>query len=286
LDGPAADLAVDWIVAVVRDGAAVLASGHGSHPVSVGDAVLVVPGTVVGIEPVGSVSFSVVALDGDWLDQVVFWHRRGTVTPVQHRHWSLPVWREPPVRHGSVRPDHAAVLARWLDELVRLTHPATTSPVGLVRVQALTLAILDALTVSLRLGGGFGPWSDGASRSRRGVVALRPELRAAWEALRAHPARRWTLGQLAAEAHLSPSQFGRLFVGAFGRPPIQYLKTVRVQLLANLVRTTTEPVADCARLAGWMDAAYASRQFRQVTGMSPVRYRALPVPGLGFTRPR
>jgi AraC-like DNA-binding protein len=131
------------------------------------------------------------------------------------------------------------------------------------------------------------PWiTTDAMAARVSAVPLRPELRSAWEALRSQPGQRWTLDQLASEAHLSRSQFGRLFVRAFGKPPLVYLRQIRVQALAHMLRTTTDPVAECARAVGWPNPSYAAKQFRRVTGMSPTQYRALPMPGQGFTRDR
>lgn len=93
--------------------------------------------------------------------------------------------------------------------------------------------------------------------------------------LRGELARRWTVNELAAAVHLSPSQLGRVFTRVFGKPPIAYLTMLRVERMAHLLRTTNMSVSVIAKEVGWDDADFASRQFRRNIGAPPTRYRAM-----------
>ncbi|KID28369.1 Helix-turn-helix domain [Prauserella sp. Am3] len=70
--------------------------------------------------------------------------------------------------------------------------------------------------------------------------------------MRADIAHRWTLAELAAEVHLSPSQLGRVFTAAFGKSPIAYLTMLRVEKMVSLLRTTDASVSVIAEKVGWV----------------------------------
>ena len=95
------------------------------------------------------------------------------------------------------------------------------------------------------------------------------------ELLRAAPAQRWTLGDLAEAVHLSSSQLGRVFVDAYGKTPMTYLVTVRAERLARLLRETDLPIEAAMRDVGWHNRGHAARLFRQAVGVTPTRYREL-----------
>ena len=52
--------------------------------------------------------------------------------------------------------------------------------------------------------------------------------------LRENPEHQWTLAELSAAAHLSPSQLGRMFVSAFRKTPISYLAMLRVEVTSQV----------------------------------------------------
>jgi AraC-like DNA-binding protein len=53
-----------------------------------------------------------------------------------------------------------------------------------------------------------------------------------------------------------------------------YLERRRLELATNLLRRDDLAVGDVGAMAGWTDANYFSRCFRQHFGMTPSRYRA------------
>ena len=83
----------------------------------------------------------------------------------------------------------------------------------------------------------------------------------------------WTLSSLAAEVHLSRSQLVRVFDATVGMSPMAYLRQMRVERMARLLRSSDLSIAAAARAVGWTDANYASRCFRTYCGVSPTAFR-------------
>lgn len=88
------------------------------------------------------------------------------------------------------------------------------------------------------------------------------------------PTESWTLTTLAARVHVEPTYFVRLFHNVVGLSPMAYLIRRRLELATNLLRRDELAVGDVGSMAGWDDANYFSRCFRQHFGMTPSRYRA------------
>ena len=98
---------------------------------------------------------------------------------------------------------------------------------------------------------------------------------------------------LAAIAHLSPSQFGRVFRSVFGETPHRYLQRRRVERAMTLLRQTDRPVTDIAWDVGFASLGTFSRTFATIVGCSPSEFRArhdvVHVPSCfiaAWTRPR
>lgn len=98
---------------------------------------------------------------------------------------------------------------------------------------------------------------------------------------------------LAAIAHLSPSQFGRVFKDVYGETPHHYLQRRRVERAMTLLRQTGRPVTDIAWDVGFASLGTFSRTFSNIVGLSPSEYRAqhapVAVPSCfiaAWTRPR
>ena len=98
---------------------------------------------------------------------------------------------------------------------------------------------------------------------------------------------------LAAIAHLSVSQFGRVFKEVYGETPHRYLQRRRVERAMTLLRQTDRPVTDVAWDVGFASLGTFSRTFSNVVGCSPSEFRAghspVAVPSCfiaAWTRPR
>lgn len=92
--------------------------------------------------------------------------------------------------------------------------------------------------------------------------------------LRQNVGERISIADLAAIAGLSASHFSALFRKSSGASVLQYQTRLRMARARELLDTTDRPVGVIARMAGYPDAYYFSRQFRHVHGISPSDYRA------------
>ncbi|MFG2616941.1 AraC family transcriptional regulator [Streptomyces sp. NPDC048507] len=82
--------------------------------------------------------------------------------------------------------------------------------------------------------------------------------------------------------HAHPAHLVRVFSGAFGMAPHQYLTSRRVDLARKLLLTGM-PVRTVAAAAGFYDQSHFNRHFKRVLGTSPGRYARSGHPG---SRPR
>ena len=78
---------------------------------------------------------------------------------------------------------------------------------------------------------------------------------------------------LAAIAHLSASQFGRVFKDVYGETPHRYLQRRRVERAMTLLRQTDRPITDIAWDVGFASLGTFSRVFREIVGEPPSAYR-------------
>ena len=83
---------------------------------------------------------------------------------------------------------------------------------------------------------------------------------------------------LAAIAHLSASQFGRVFKSVYGETPHRYLQRRRVERAMTLLRQTDRPVTDIAWDVGFASLGTFSRTFAVIVGCSPSEFRAQHAP--------
>lgn len=88
-----------------------------------------------------------------------------------------------------------------------------------------------------------------------------------------HFRRQVSLPEIAAEAHLSPRHFSRLFRRQYAMSPMHYLLTLRIRHACDLLRQSNLGISEVAWQSGFEDSNYFSRQFRQITGVAPRDYR-------------
>ena len=107
---------------------------------------------------------------------------------------------------------------------------------------------------------------------------VNPELRQRLYALRAelfaHLERNWTIEQMAAQLHLSPSRFFAVYKALFGTSPANDLIHARIDAARTALAGTGLSVTRLAEQLGYANVTHFSRQFRQQTGISPRAYRA------------
>jgi AraC-like DNA-binding protein len=87
---------------------------------------------------------------------------------------------------------------------------------------------------------------------------------------------RITLPELARHSDVSASHLSALFRRKVGYPPMDYFSRLKIQRACRLLDSTTAPVKKIGAQVGYPDPYYFSRLFRQIMGMSPRSYRAIP----------
>lgn len=81
--------------------------------------------------------------------------------------------------------------------------------------------------------------------------------------------------ELAELAGLSSAQFERRMKKIFQLSAGQFIMKTRIDVAANRLVTSDVPIAEIAQVCGFCDQSALSRQFRQLTGLSPRQYRQL-----------
>ena len=97
--------------------------------------------------------------------------------------------------------------------------------------------------------------------------------RAIWS-LHQEPARKWTIEELAAGSGTSRTVLAERFNQLVGKPPIEYLTAWRIQLAAERLRSSRDPLARIAEQVGYESEAAFSRAFKREIGVSPGAWRA------------
>ena len=72
---------------------------------------------------------------------------------------------------------------------------------------------------------------------------------------------------------LSEAHFCRFFKSAVGKSCTEYINRYRIEKATVLLSNTCEPVSVVASLVGFDDMNYFSRVFKQIKGISPIKYR-------------
>ncbi|WP_208605954.1 helix-turn-helix domain-containing protein [Streptomyces albus] len=277
---PIAPTAFDFVrVTVVRSGSAILLSEFGQKPVNIGDVALFGANTLCGIEPENHITMTAIYLDADYVVDQVFWQHVGILRDRQDAREFVETAYTEPAQILRLGEDRAGMLMPWLDELVALS--VQSRPVDtFYRTQALWFSVAHVIapfvrTSPVRTSSTERTSTWPAAPRHRQFAPLRVEAQRVAELLRADPARRWSVTELARAVHLSKSQLGRVFVEAYGKSPIAYLTMLRTERMAALLRTTDTPIARIAHDVGWADPDFASRQFRRSVGITPSHYRTL-----------
>ena len=78
---------------------------------------------------------------------------------------------------------------------------------------------------------------------------------------------------LAAEAGVHPAHLSRAFHRRFGSTLLAYIRRARVRAAADLLRGSGLTLADVATGTGFADQSHLTRVFKEVTGVTPGRYR-------------
>jgi AraC-like DNA-binding protein len=100
-----------------------------------------------------------------------------------------------------------------------------------------------------------------------------PLVGAALAQLHEDPGRPWTLEEIAGEVGASRSLISERFSQTVGMSPIRYLTAWRMELAAQLLAESDDPIADIAARIGYESEASFSRAFKRHTGEPPTAWR-------------
>ncbi len=82
------------------------------------------------------------------------------------------------------------------------------------------------------------------------------------------------VAELAASIPMSPFHFARAFKVSMGVPPHRFILLQRVARAKALLEHGDEPIASIAERVGFKTASHFTSVFRQLSGLTPARYRA------------
>ena len=82
-----------------------------------------------------------------------------------------------------------------------------------------------------------------------------------------------SLAELVAVAQMSPAHFARLFKGATGQTPHQYVLRCRMERAKHLLTETTLPLHEIGARVGYADHSHFTALFRQYVAITPKAYR-------------
>ena len=94
------------------------------------------------------------------------------------------------------------------------------------------------------------------------------------EYINEHLSQEIKLADLAALLGISQFHFSHLFKQSLGTAPYQYLLQQRVERAKQLLKQTDQSIIDIAFSCGFNSHSHLSKQFRQLTGITPRAYRA------------
>jgi AraC-like DNA-binding protein len=113
------------------------------------------------------------------------------------------------------------------------------------------------------------------------LAALRdPVLGPALALLHSSPERKWTVADLAVNAHVSRSLLDERFRHVLGRSPIRYLTEWRMHVAEGLLESESS-VLSVARRVGYDSEEAFSRAFKRAHGLSPSHWRKARTTGGG-----
>jgi AraC family L-rhamnose operon transcriptional activator RhaR len=247
-------------VAVVLAGEGVHQSLAGRQQLRVGDVLLLRPGVWHGYEECRDLDLYNCCFSADLMQRELAWTREDPLL-------GYLLWTGP---HSAQR---RGILT------TRLEPPALSECLGYLS----GLQDLGDAPVNLHRGEIVGWLSlflgclaravldDGAVRA---VGQTHPAVLEAMRMMEAEPARQWTLSELASDLHLAPGYLVRLFKSTTGLPPMAFLSRHRVELAADRLLHTDQPISRIGESVGWPDQNYFARRFKSHYGLSASTYRA------------
>jgi AraC-like DNA-binding protein len=172
----------------------------------------------------------------------------------------------PPILKINIRNDAAG---RWLENSIRFSvEEADAARAGGEAVMTKLSEVLFVETLR-RYIAELPPAQTGWLAGARN-----PEVGKALALLHRHPARPWTIADLAQEVGLSRSVLAERFRHYLGEPPMSYLTRWRLQLGAQMLKSSSRSVAEIAADVGYESEAAFNRAFKRDHRVPPARFRS------------
>ncbi len=90
------------------------------------------------------------------------------------------------------------------------------------------------------------------------------------------PTGKFNLTELSRSVHSSPENLCRLFQKTLHLGPLEYVKMLRLDRAANLLRRSSQSLKEVAAQTGFYDSFHLSKSFKKVYGLSPKDFKASP----------
>lgn len=100
-----------------------------------------------------------------------------------------------------------------------------------------------------------------------------PNIGKALQLIHAHPARDWTLEELARESGMSRAILAERFAKCVGETPMRYLAKWRMQLAAHALKQPGATIEAVAEKVGYQSEAAFNRAFKSIVGVPPGTWR-------------
>lgn len=113
------------------------------------------------------------------------------------------------------------------------------------------------------------------SRQRRSLVARQPPrwLKEARDLLHDNFSESLSLGAIAKEVEIHPVHLSREFRRFFHYSIGEYVRKLRIQFACNQIASSDRPFFEIAAAAGFADHGHFTRNFKRLTGLTPLQYR-------------
>ena len=175
---------------------------------------------------------------------------------------------------------HGREALRLAREILDSAGPVLTPDAG--QLDRLAGACLSVLTTprptqgeaSAAAYGAMAALHDAAFAGGEAEAALPPALARVVSFVEAHLAEPLAVDHLAAVAGMSRAHFVRVFTGAIGVPPSDFVEGRRLERIERLLLATEMKVGEIATATGFADGNYLAKVFRRRRGMTPLAFRA------------
>ncbi|MCO8269946.1 AraC family transcriptional regulator [Actinoplanes sp. TRM 88003] len=248
-------------IAVVMSGSGVHHSLAGRQELQVGDAILLRPGVWHGYENCRHLDLYNCCFSTELLQRELAWTRQDP--HLGHLLWTGPYANQRRgILYTHLHDDALTASLEHLDGLQKLR----TLPPGNYRGDLIGRLML-FLSGLARAVADTDQIAEVTAGTHTAVLD-------AMRMMEDRPAHQWTLTELAADLHLAPGYLVRLFKSATGLPPMAYLSRFRVELAADRLLHTDQPINRIGESVGWPDQNYFARRFKSHYGLSASTYRA------------